>query len=161
MKTIITFLIGVIICLSACSEGKKNKLDGNASQENNQISVESKSQLLSILDNFNQALIDPNAKELNIITDDKLTYGHSSGLIQNKSEFIDDVIHGGFDFVTINAEDQAITYGENLAIVRHDFLAKAINKGEPIDVKIGVMLVWIYNEGQWKLIARQAHKLKD
>lgn len=161
MKTTITFLVCIILSLSSCREGKKDKLENSASLHHSQVSKESQLQLIDALEKFNKILIDPDQKALDAITDAKLTYGHSSGLIQNKTEFMDDVLHGDFDFVTITADSKTITYGENIAIVRQDFLAKAENKGEPTNVKIGVLLVWRYNEGHWALIARQAHTLKD
>jgi hypothetical protein len=48
--------------------------------------------------------------------------------------------------------------GKN-AIVRHIVTAKAVNKGTPLDLKFGNILVWQKKHGKWKLLARQGYKL--
>ena len=157
----ITFLICLVLCLVSCNEKKQNGVVDNSNKENTRIAENSKDALKSSLLTFTQALIEPNEVVLDSITDNQLSYGHSSGLIQDKSEFIDDVLHGGFDFLTIDLSKQEIIYANNLAVVRHVFESKALNKGEEADVRIGVMLVWSFNTDRWKLIARQAYRLEN
>lgn len=113
-----------------------------------------------MLYSFNRAMVDPTPELMDSLCSDELTYGHSSGLIQNKTEFISDVVNGPFDFLSVEAPDQAINLLGNTAIVRHIFLAKASNRGEPVDIRIGNVQVYQRNnDGSWKLLARQAYKL--
>src|SRR5690606_24058634 len=104
-------------CLISCNEKKKDTTIDNNSQNHGSVAENSKNTLNNSMQVFTQALINPNKEVLDTITDNQLTYGHSSGLIQNKSEFIDDVLHGGFDFLTIDLSDQEIIYVDNLAVV--------------------------------------------
>lgn len=111
---------------------------------------------------FNKVMVDPTAELMERLCAEELTYGHSSGLIQNKAEFIDDLVNGAFDFLSLEAPDQTILISGNTAIVRHIFLAKGINAGEPVDVRIGNMQVYQKDkDGQLRLLARQAYKLPN
>ena len=43
------------------------------------------------VDQLTQAMLHLDLKALHALTSDKLTYGHSSGKVQNKAQFIDDL----------------------------------------------------------------------
>ncbi|MCJ8164059.1 nuclear transport factor 2 family protein [Pontibacter sp. E15-1] len=111
------------------------------------------------VEKFNQAMVSADRSQLNQLTAGELSYGHSSGKVQDKVAFVDDVVDGAFDFLTIAASDQSILLAGNTAIVRHVFSSEATNNGTPVRIKIGNMLVWQKQKGQWKLLARQAFKL--
>ena len=111
---------------------------------------------------FNKAMVDPSVELMEGLCANELTYGHSSGLIQNKAEFIDDIVNGPFDFSSVEAPEQTIHISGNTAIVRHIFLAKATNAGEAVDVRIGNMQVYQKGgDGKLRLLARQAYKLPN
>jgi len=107
---------------------------------------------------LDKALVDADSVTLQSITADELSYGHSTGKLQNKTEFITDVVHGA-DFLSIDISDQTITIAGNNAIVRHVFSAKLVNNGTQNDVKIGILQVWQKQKSKWKLLARQGYKL--
>jgi hypothetical protein len=89
-----------------------------------------------------------------------LSYGHSSGVIQNNAEFVDAIVTGKSQFKTLNLDDQTVHVEGDVAIVRHILEAKTNDSGKPGEVKIGVMLVMKKDSaGAWKLLARQAYKL--
>ena len=106
-----------------------------------------------------QAMIDGNRSTLENIASEGLSYGHSSGKIQNKTEFVEAIVSGQSDFVTINLTDQTINIKDQTAIVRHKFSAETNDGGKPGNVSLGIMLVWVKEKGNWKLLARQAYKL--
>lgn len=111
---------------------------------------------------FNEAMVNPSVELMENLCADKLTYGHSSGLIQDKAAFIDDLVNGPFNFLSLEAADQTITISGNKAIVRHIFLAKGTNAGEPADVRIGNVQVYQKEgDGKLRLLARQAYKLPN
>lgn len=116
-------------------------------------------EVASAVEKFNKAMVDADRKVLENITADNLSYGHSSGKVETKAEFVDAVANGPFDFLTLDAEDQTIEMAGDIAVVRHIFVSKAKNNGNPVDVRIGNVLVWQKQKGQWKLLARQAYKL--
>ncbi|THV58174.1 nuclear transport factor 2 family protein [Flagellimonas alvinocaridis] len=109
---------------------------------------------------FNKALENPTKEVLEKLCSDKMTYGHSSGLVQDKATFIDDVLNGPFDFQSVAGPEQTITLSGNTAVVRNIFLASATKDGEPLEIKIGNMQIYeLSQEGEWQLLARQAFKL--
>ena len=105
-----------------------------------------------------KAMVDKDKTILQDLTMDKLTYGHSSGTIENKAEYVDGVLNGAFQFTEITSMDQTISIVDKVGVVRHIFVAKGTNNGKPADVRIGCLLIF-KKEGRWKLLARQAYKL--
>ena len=108
---------------------------------------------------LNTALVNADKSGLDRITAPELSYGHSSGKIENKDQFIEGAMTGPVDFLTIDLTDKSIKIVGDDAIARHIFSAKIKNKGVPGELKIGNLLVWQKQKGKWKLIARQAYKL--
>jgi len=98
---------------------------------------------------------------LKSITADELVYGHSSGKVQNKNEFMAEIISGEpLVYVNIAPLEQTIQIAGNVAVVRHILTAETKTpEGEPGSLRIGNMLVWQLRDGEWKLLARQAYKL--
>ena len=105
------------------------------------------------------ALIDPTVAKLGEISSMDLTYGHSSGKMENQAQFIEALVSGTSDFASASFENQTIQVKNNLAIVRHNLVADVLDGGKANSIKIGVMLVWQKEKGSWKLLARQAYKL--
>ena len=162
MKAIkkVSLLLLISGAFISCNEVQKEKQEsGIAQREEIASPAEEKKKVKAVVELLRGAIIEPDATLLKELTADQLTYGHSSGTIQDKAEFIDDLVHGSFDFTTVDFRDQRIVVSGRTAIVRHVFEAKATNAGAPVDVRIGNILVYVKQEGAWKLLARQAYKL--
>lgn len=113
-----------------------------------------------VVSQLNQAMTDANQITLDELTSEKLSYGHSSGLVEDKDTYITSIVDGKFGFVSIDLTDQTISVINNTAIVRHNFSAVTDDKGkEPGTAHIAVMQVWQKEKGKWILIARQATKI--
>ncbi|HEA22269.1 hypothetical protein LCGC14_0854230 [marine sediment metagenome] len=104
------------------------------------------------------AMVKKDSSGLQELTMEALTYGHSSGTIENQSEFINGVLNGSFQFASITPVDQKITTSGSIGMVRHIFKGEGTNNGEPAEVNIGCLLIF-QKENEWKLVARQAFKL--
>lgn len=105
-----------------------------------------------------KAMIDADGKALKALSSPVLSYGHSGGHIENQAEFIEKITSGKSDFVTINVSEQIINVSGDTAIVRHILNADIKDGGVPNTIKLGVLLVWQKQSGEWKLLARQAFK---
>lgn len=105
------------------------------------------------------AMIDGDRAALEELTWKELSYGHSSGKIESQREFVDVIASGRNDFKTLELSDHVITIVGDVAIVRHTFVAEALNNGELQKPRIGVMQVWKKDKKKWKLLGRQAFKL--
>ena len=106
-----------------------------------------------------QAMIRADKPVLESLTADDLSYGHSIGKIENKTQFIDAVVIGPFDYLSGNISDQTIKITKDVGVVRDVFTFKYKNNTEEGEMKLGVLLVWQKQSGKWKLLARQGYKL--
>ncbi|MES1225584.1 MAG: nuclear transport factor 2 family protein [Bacteroidota bacterium] len=104
------------------------------------------------------AMVNADSIALKNLTAKELSYGHSTGKIENKAQFIDGVLTGP-DFLSIDITEQTIQVTGKTAIIRHKFFARLIRDGKPDEARIGVMQIWTKQKSQWKLLARQAYKL--
>lgn len=111
------------------------------------------------LEQLRAAMISGDRSALENIASPKLSYGHSSGLVENKREFVEHIASGKSDFVTIDLSEQTVTMAHNVAIVRHILSATTNDNNTPGTVKLKIMLVWHKEKGSWKLLARQAVKV--
>lgn len=116
-------------------------------------------QLSATVDTLIQAIIRADKPLLESLTADDLSYGHSSGKVENKTQFVDALVNGPYDFLSGNISDQTLKITGNTGVVRHVFSFAFNNNGQTGENKIGVLLVWQKQKSQWKLLARQAFKL--
>lgn len=106
-----------------------------------------------------EAMVDADASQLRMLTDPQLTYGHSNGLIETQSEFVNALSSGESNFTEINIENQTIDIKGNIALVRHFLIGKTHNRNsDPALVNLGVLTVWHKKGKNWTLLARQAYK---
>jgi len=106
-----------------------------------------------------KALLKPDKTTLEDIAADALTYGHSTGLIEDKAAFVQDLVSGKTVFTEVNFLEQTIKVNGNIAWVRNRMTGATNNNNIPAKVDIIVLLVWQKQHGEWKLFARQAAKL--
>ncbi len=116
--------------------------------------------LLKTVDKFRLLLLDPVKTELDQLCHANLTYGHSNGKIENKSEFIEAYVSGNSDFIKVTFSDIKLFITGKTAIVRHTLEAEAKDGDKPAgNIKIKVMLIFQLEKSEWKLIGRQAVKI--
>jgi ketosteroid isomerase-like protein len=116
-------------------------------------------EVASAIEVFKKGVISADESLLKSITADDLVYGHSSGKVQDKAEFIAEIVSKLPAYLSIGMTDQTIRISGNTAVVRHIYSAETTNNGTPGHVKIGNMMIWQKQHGKWKLLARQAYKL--
>ncbi len=110
------------------------------------------------VDHLTQAMLHKDIPQLQALTANNLTYGHSSGKVQNKQEFIADIETGRSGFKTLEMQKQTITLNGDTALVRNHFSAQAVNSGVEVPTEIENFQVWQKQKGKWLLIGRQAYK---
>lgn len=113
------------------------------------------------VDQLMNGFVNPDEGLLRSLTADGLVYGHSSGKVQNKTEFVAEILsRDPLVYRSIELFDPTIQMAGDAAVVRHIFTAETTNtNGDPGSLRIGVMQVWQLQNGKWKLLARQAYKL--
>jgi hypothetical protein len=108
------------------------------------------------VETLRKAMLDADKATLDKCTAPELSYGHSSGKVETKTEFVEALATGKSDFVSINLNEQTIKVVGNTAIVRHVLQGETNDNGNRGTVKLFVLTVWQKQKGQWKLLARQA-----
>lgn len=119
----------------------------------------SEKEVLAVVETMRKAMMSADKAALEKIASDDLSYGHSSGLIEDKATFVHSIVSGKFGFVKIAFPDLSVKVYDNTAVVRHKITGDTLNDGKPATVNIGVLLILLKQKGEWKLVARQAYKL--
>jgi ketosteroid isomerase-like protein len=110
------------------------------------------------IEKLHTAMIDADRKSLDALVAETLSYGHSSGLVEGKQAFIEKIVSGKSDFVSIVLSEQSINVQGKTAIVRHILKAQTNDGGKPGEVQIKILQVWQKEGKTWRLLARQAVK---
>ena len=106
---------------------------------------------------WRKAIVAADKSALDKLTAAELSYGHSSGRLENKAEFIEALVSGKSSFSAIELEGQTVNVLDRIAIVRHVFNGTRRKEGDK--VKLFNLTIWLQQQDQWKLVARQAAKL--
>ncbi len=106
-------------------------------------------------------MVEPDKAKLSALVAEELSYGHSAGKVDTKASFVDDLMTGVSDFLSITITDQTISVVGDTAIIRHTLTGDSHDKGkDPGKVNIKILQVWKELGGQWKLLARQAVRIQ-
>ena len=149
MKRIILLIFPILLC--CCDNKQQQAVSPQSSEADVAAAVE------QLMKGFTAA----DESILKSITADELVYGHSSGKVQNKSEFVAEIIsRQPLVYFNIKPLEQTIQLSGDVAVVRHIFTAETKNvDDEPGSLRIGNVLIWQLQSGKWKLLARQAYRL--
>ena len=110
------------------------------------------------VEKLHKGMVEADSKTLHMISTEELTYGHSSGNIEDRAAFLNSLISGKSDFAEINFEDQDITIKGDVAWVRGVMKAKVLDGGNPNNISLKILYIWTKEDGIWKLLGRQAVK---
>ncbi|MFL6532393.1 nuclear transport factor 2 family protein [Pseudomonas alvandae] len=111
------------------------------------------------VDHLTQAMLHKDIPQLQALAAENLTYGHSSGNIQDKKAFINDIETGKSAFKTLEMQNQKITVSGDVAMVRNHFSAQALKGTEVVPTEIENFQIWQKQKnGKWLLIGRQAFR---
>jgi ketosteroid isomerase-like protein len=105
-----------------------------------------------------KALLGADKGELERLTADQLSYGHSDGRVQNKAQFVDGVVTRKTIVKSLTFPELTVAVAGNAAVVRHLYESESETDGKTATVKIGALQVWQKQDGNWKLLARQGYK---
>jgi hypothetical protein len=93
---------------------------------------------------------------------ERLTYTHSSGHRQNKAQFLEMLRSGEMKYLAINHESMNIDiYGDATAVVTGTTRLHVQSKTAGLhDVHLLYILIYVKEEGSWKVAAWQSTKLE-
>jgi len=118
------------------------------------------SQLISLAQALNQALVQKDSLQLTKLLHPSLSYGHSNGWIETKQELIENNASDFLIYTNIITDTIHCQRSKNYAIVRFQAIHEVVLKGKAIRLKLHVCQVWIQSKKRWQLLARQSTKIE-
>lgn len=110
------------------------------------------------MNRLDAAIVARDVKTLQTLTADHLTYGHSSGVVQDKTTFIDKIANGPSHNTRIDLSHISIVVTGDVAVVRNHYSGTVESDGKQNDVDFDVLMTWKKQHGAWILLARQGYK---
>lgn len=111
------------------------------------------------VESYRMGLLNADGKLLNALCADPIAYGHSSGRVQTRKEFIDEAGNGKSSWKTIGFSDLSILLNGGNAMSRFVFNGVSDVDGKQNTLRFGVLIVWARQRGKWRLLARQGYKI--
>jgi hypothetical protein len=117
--------------------------------------------LKKAMSDLDKALVNKDEKVLMQLLNADVSYGHSNGWVQNKTDIINDLKSGKLSYEKLeNISDTIVAINNNWATVRTNTNAEAKMNGNTIQIKLQILEVWLRTKEGWQLIARQGVKLQ-
>ncbi|MBK6378300.1 MAG: nuclear transport factor 2 family protein [Chitinophagaceae bacterium] len=114
--------------------------------------------LVTTVKEFHQALVNKNTVSINQQTDKALSYGHSNGWVENKTDIIKDLETGYISYQGFKEDSITVAINGNMANVRFVADITATMKATTTTFHLKVLEVWVKKGKRWVLFARQAVK---
>jgi ketosteroid isomerase-like protein len=110
---------------------------------------------------FRKAQIAADAKALDALCADELSYSHSSGVVQDKAAFIAGSTDGKSKFTSLDYQDVKIRVVGPVAVVRFHWLGEqeSVPDGKKSSTNLHILMNWLKQGSDWKLLSRGSTKL--
>lgn len=114
--------------------------------------------LTTTIKEFHQALVKKNTISINQQTDKALSYGHSNGWVETKTDVIKDLETGYLIYHSYQEDSLNIIINGTMANARFIADISASLNGNRSSFHLKVLEVWVKKGKRWILFARQAVK---
>lgn len=109
--------------------------------------------------NLDKALLAKDDAVLNTVLHKEVSFGHSNGWIQNKSDIINDFKSGKLVYNKLDNNSSAIVkISKKYATVKTNTNAEGTVNETAFKLTLHIMQFWIKTKKGWQLIARQSAK---
>ena len=116
--------------------------------------------LKNAMQQLDKALLQKDETVLKSVLHKDLSYGHSNGWIQSKSDILNDFTSGKLTYSKIeNNSSTIIVINKEYATVKTNTNAEGVVNGTAFKLTLHIMQFWIKTKNGWQLIARQSAKL--
>ncbi len=111
---------------------------------------------------LDSALMKGDIKSLKGLLHDKLSLGHSNGLIESKEEVLQHLQSGHLKYYSIEeCEPSDIWLVGSVTSIRRQLKVLGALEGKGFETNLKVLEIWIMVDKKWKLLSRQAVKKVD
>ncbi len=114
--------------------------------------------LTATLKEFHQALVKKNTVSINQQTDKALSYGHSNGWVETKTDMMKNLETGYMNYNSYKEDSIQVMINGNMANARFVADISATLNGTKNSFHLKVLEVWVKKGKRWLLFARQAVK---
>jgi ketosteroid isomerase-like protein len=110
---------------------------------------------------FRTAQIAQDAKALDELTAQELSYSHSDARVEDKATFIKNTTSGKSKTLSLQYKDPTIRVVGDVAIVRFHWIgeSEAVADGKKSSTNLHILMNWQKQAGTWKLLTRASTKL--
>jgi hypothetical protein len=115
-------------------------------------------EVLAVMDAYKDAMIHNNAPVLEKLLRDDLTFVHSAGQLEHKSDVLKAVTSGKNVITRMEFSDSSVRIYGNTALVK---CRVDLWHSETNIVHMNVLHAWVKAAGGWQLAARQATRLTE
>lgn len=112
--------------------------------------------ILSLEQQWEDALVKADVAALEKLYSDKLIYTHSNAAVDNKTSYITKIKSGASKYVSIKRDDLKVTLIGDTAIVTGHWLVQAVSGGNQVNTDARYMHVYVKEKGGWKMAAHQS-----
>ena len=105
------------------------------------------------------AITGKDTEALKVILSDDLVYTHSSGVVEDKSQNIAAIGSGSLRYDAVTYDGPTIRIYGGTAVVTTKAAMSGASKGQPFNVKLRLLHVWVEEGGKWTLVAHQTTRL--
>ena len=105
---------------------------------------------------FHQALVTRNTGSINQQTDKALSYGHSNGWVETKTDLLKNLETGYMSYLDYKEDSMNVVVNGNVAHARFIADISARLNGNDAKFHLKVLEVWVKKGKRWLLFARQA-----
>ena len=109
------------------------------------------------VEHYRQAMLSADKARLEALCMDEVFFGHTSGLVQTKAEFITSVTDGKTVWKSLAFENPTIRLVGDNAISHFIFVGQNESAGKTNALRFDVVLVWHKQGGQWRMLVRQGY----
>ncbi len=114
--------------------------------------------LIKTVKEFHQTLVNKNTVSINQQTDKALSYGHSNGWVETKTEMMKNLETGYINYHSYKEDSITVVMNNNMATLRFIADIDVTLKDTKAVYHLKVMEVWAKKGNRWILFARQAVK---
>jgi hypothetical protein len=116
--------------------------------------------LKNAMQQLDKALLQKDETVLKSVLHKDLSFGHSNGWIQTKTDILNDFSSGKLTYNKFENNSSAIvTISKEYATVKTNTNAEGVVNGTAFKLTLHIMQFWIKTKKGWQLIARQSAKL--
>ncbi len=106
------------------------------------------------------ATVEQDLETLDRLLSDDLCYVHSSGMVDTKRTFIDNAQNGPLRYVSLERRTvEARLAGDGTALFTGEASIGVEFGGDPIDLEVRFLSVWVQHDGAWQFEAWHSARL--